>query len=134
MKKDTDAAKAKQGASYPRRPKFFAMKFLRLICKTAAAQTIGSEACWLLTIIVTLEDVKRYREGVTFYNEQLMPLLGCTRWHTFDRVRRRAIDGGWLHYEAPPSGVRGKPGIYWVTIPVEAEGLPDTFSDEGEPS
>jgi hypothetical protein len=119
---------------YPQRPRFFAMKFLRLLTKTAAAQTIGADACWLLTIIATLEDVTHYRRGVTFYNEQLQALVGVKRWHTFDTIRQRAIDAGWLHYQAPPSGVRGKPGVYWVIIPDDADGLSDSFLDEGQPS
>lgn len=114
------------------RSRFFAMKFLRLLAKTAAAQIIGADACWMLTVIVTTEDVTRYRRGVTFYNEQLMPLLGITRWHRLDAIRRKAIGAGWLHYEAPPKGLRGKPGVYWVTIPAYAEGLPDSQFDEGE--
>lgn len=122
------------GRTYPERPRFFAMKFLRLLNKTAAAQTLGADACWLLTIVVTTEDVAHYRRGVTYFNEQLMSLLGLTRWHTFNAIRARAVESGWLHYEAPPSGVRGKPGVYWVTIPAEAEGLPDNFQDEGAPS
>ncbi len=63
-----------QPPAYPAERKlqrFFAMKFLRLLVKTAAAQTIGTDGCWLLTIVVTTEDKTRYRRGVTFYNEQL---------------------------------------------------------------
>jgi hypothetical protein len=127
----------RDGACYPAERKlqrFFAMKFLRLLVKTAAAQAIGTDGCWLLTIVVTTEDKTRYRRGVTFYNEQLMSLLGFTRWHKLDAVRTAAIEHGWLHYNPPPKGTRGRPGIYWVTLPSYAVDLPDDFLDEGEPS
>jgi hypothetical protein len=114
--------------------RFFAIKFLRLLVKTAAAQTIGTDGCWLLTIVVNTEDKIRYRRAVTFFNEPLMSLLGFTRWHRLDAVRSSVVAAGWLHYEAPPKGSRGRPGIYWVTAPEYALDLPDDFMDEGEPS
>lgn len=118
--------------TYPQRDRFFAQRVTRLLAKTCAAQQIGAEAALLVTFIAATEDAKRYRGPVTFYNEQLMPLIGTRRWHTFDAARRRAVEAGWLHYEAPPTGTRTKPGTYWATIPADLESLPDTTCDEGE--
>jgi len=99
--------------SYPKRDKFFAHKAVRLMFKTCAAQIIGVDAVLLCTCIAHIEDAKRYSGPVTFYNDQLLPLLGFGKWDRLDRARRRAIRGGWLHYQPPPSGYR-QPGTYWV--------------------
>jgi hypothetical protein len=109
------------------------MKFLRLLAKTCAAQDIGQDAFCLLTVVVTLEDVARYRRGITFYNEQLAPILGFTRWHRLDAARKTAVAAGWLHYEPSPIG-RRQAGTYWVLIPEHANDLPDGTCDEGEQS
>jgi hypothetical protein len=109
------------------------MKFLRLLTKTAAAQTLGADACWLLTIVVCTEDVTHYKRGVTFYTGQLLPLLSFGKWERLDAARKRAVDAGWLNYEAPAPGSR-KPGTYWVTIPQWAKSLSDSWADEGTPA
>ena len=115
---------------YPQdRKAYFAQKVTRLLVKTCAAQEMGQTAALLVITVAATEDAARYRRAVTFYNDQLIPLVGVKKWHTLDRARRSAIEAGWLHYEAPPSGGR-KPGRYWVTIPSYAEGLEDSPVDE----
>jgi hypothetical protein len=129
--------RAQPTPTYPtdrKHQRFFALKFLRLLVKTAAAQSIGTEGCWLLAIVVNTEDKTRYRRPVSFFNEQLMALLGFSRWHRLDAVRKATIEAGWLNYEPPPNGVRGRAGTYWVTIPEYAEDLPDDSVDEGPAS
>lgn len=120
-------------AEYPKRPPFFAQKCIRAMAKSCAAQTMGQAAALLVAFIATQEDAKRYRGPVTFYNEQLMALLGIRKWDTFDAARKSAVLHSYLHYEAPPVGSRGKPGQYWAKIPAELEDLPDTPIDEGDP-
>lgn len=73
---------------------------------------IGADACWLLTIIAATEDSKRYVAAVSFYNVQLAMLCG---WSVdkLDRVRKRCIEEGFLHYEP---GRNRKPGLYWVLV------------------
>lgn len=102
------------GAEYPKRGSHFAHKFTRHLAKRCAAQDIGPEGCWLVTVIAHTEDARRYTGAVTFYNEQLMPLCGFTAVSTFVRARQRAIEAGWLHYEA---GAKRRAGKYWVRVP-----------------
>lgn len=117
-------------STYPTRPRFFAQRFIRLMTKTAAAQTIGSEAMLLCCVVACQEDAKRYSDAVTYYNEQLMPLLGFGGRTRLVNARQRAVDGGWLHYE--PGG-KGFPGRYWVTVPEHLDCLPDGGCDEELP-
>jgi len=122
----------KPTTTYPERPAFFAQKVTRLLVKTCAAQDMGQAATLLVVVVAATEDAARYRRAVTFYNEQLMPLLGIQKWVSLDRARKAAIAAGWLHYEAPPKGKKS-PGRYWVTVPAHAEGLEDSPVDEGPP-
>ena len=115
---------------YPTRERFFAHRFCRLLAKTCAAQELGSLTCWLLTVIAHTEDAKRYTGGVTFFNEQLMPLLGIRKWATLAKIRKAAVDAGWLHFQSRGSR---KPGVYWVTIPADVADLPDSPVDETSP-
>jgi hypothetical protein len=119
-------------AKYPKREPYFAQKAIRLLVKTAAAQHIGQTAALLVVTVVTTEDAARYRRPVTFFNNQLMMLLGIRKWESLDHARKVAIESGWLCYEAPPKG-KHKPGLYWVTIPPEAIGLADSPVDEAYP-
>jgi hypothetical protein len=115
------------GEQYPKRPQYFSNKFCRLMTKTALANEIGADAVVLLMVIAHTEDAKGYRGAVTYFNGQLMPLIGKNTDHALIRVREKAIESGWLHYEP---GAKGIPGKYWVTIPSHAEGLRDKATDE----
>jgi hypothetical protein len=46
-----------------------------------------------------------------------MEILGFSRWHRLDKARAKAIDAGWLWYEPPPSGSRGRKALYRTIIP-----------------
>ncbi|MBX3438017.1 MAG: hypothetical protein KF861_11045, partial [Planctomycetaceae bacterium] len=81
--------------------------------------------------IAMTEDAARYRRPVTFYNEQLMPIVGLASRATLNRARDRCIDNGWLHYKA---GAKRSPGVYWVLVPAHAQKMEDTPIDEGEDS
>jgi hypothetical protein len=114
---------------YPHRPQFFALRYIRILAKTCAAQDIGSLAHAICTTIVSVEDSARYKKPITFFNEQLMPIVGVKKWDQFDKARKLAIEHGWLHYEC--QGKR-KPGIYWVTIPAIFDDDSGHFAGEGE--
>jgi hypothetical protein len=117
-----------RGMDYPKRSQpVFAQFFNRLMAKTCAAQTVGADGCWLLSQIVAVEDAKRYSGPVRFFNQQLLPILGCSSPAGLARVRSKCIEAGWLHYE---SGGKGIAGLYWVTIPDEAASIDGTFFDE----
>ena len=115
--------------SYPKRPPFFANRYCRLLAKTCAAQEIGANAFVLCVTIAMLEDVKRYTGPVTFYNGQLLPIVGLSKWESLERARDRALAAGWLQYVP---GNRGKrlPGRYWVMIPIGFDTLEYSPFDE----
>jgi hypothetical protein len=117
-------------ATYPKRPRYFAHRFMRVLIKSCAAQEIGQDGLALLTVVAMTEDSKRYSDAVTFWNEQLGPLAGFRNWDQLNRTRTRVIAAGWLHYE--PGG-RGKVGRYWVTIPDHLEVLDDQPVGEDDP-
>lgn len=112
-------------ANYPRRESHFAHKLVRLMMRTCAAQEIGSDAALLVTMIVHTEDAKRYTSPVTFWNDQLMSILGFS-WGKLDRARKRAVASNWLHYE--PGG-KGKVGKYWAIVPAKFADLTDVPAD-----
>lgn len=107
----------------------YAQRFTRLLIKQAAAQSISVEAFALLTVVVATEDAKRYRGPVAFYNEQLMMLLGFGSKERLVKARERAIEAGWLHYQA---GAKSRAGLYFVDIPKGLAGIPDNPVDESE--
>lgn len=117
-------------STYPNRNSHFAHKFCRLLTKAVVAQEIGPDGCWLLSVIAHQEDAKFYSGPVTFFNSQLQPLVGLNSEDTLFRLRKKCVDGGWLHYEP---GVKRRAGKYWVTIPEGMIDLPDTPIDEGSP-
>lgn len=82
--------------------------------RVCAAQEIGTNGFLLVTVIAHTEDAKRYTDAVTFWNDQLMSILGFESWGQLDRARKRAVEAGWLHYEA---GGKGRVGKYWTLIP-----------------
>ena len=118
-------------SSYPsaeRQGKYFSHRFCRLLTKTATAQELGPEACWLLAVIVHQEDAIRYSRAITFWNDQLLPLCGFGSRKRLESARSKAVDAGWLHYEA---GSKSKIGRYWVTIPEAFTEIDDSPIDEG---
>lgn len=113
---------------YPKREPFFSHRFTRLLAKCCVANEIGPAATLMLSFIVQTEDAAHYRRGVTYYDSQLMILLGINSSATMCRMRKKAIDSGWLHFQP---GRKGKASTYWVLIPERAEGIDDTPTDEG---
>ena len=85
----------------------------------------------LCVTIAHQEDAKRYKGAVTFFNEQLMPLIGVTKWETLDNARQRAVNAGRLEYVPGNRGQR-QPGRYWVTIPKGLDDLADAPCDESQ--
>ena len=115
---------------YPKRPRYFACKFVRLMAKKCVANELGPHAFTLLAVVVMTEDARGYDSAVNFYNGQLQPMAGLRSEATLARVRKRCVEAGWLHYV--PGGQRRGPGRYWVTIPERHAGTDDAPTDEGE--
>lgn len=113
--------------SYPQRPPYFSMKFTRLLVKACVANEHGPQVFTLLATVAATEDSAKYQRAVTFYDSQLMPLIGANSQDTLARVRSRAVAAGWLAYKP---GRKGVPGSYWVTIPATAEAFTDAPVDE----
>lgn len=112
---------------YPIRSKFFANRVIRLLGKTCAAQEIGTTGFCLVVWIAMTEDASGYRRTVTFYDTQLMPIVGAQSQKTLALARSKAVSAGWLDYVP---GCKGRAGSYYVTIPEYALGLDDAPSDE----
>ena len=115
-------------AEYPKgRRSFFAHRVVRAALKACLAQEVGPEGIALLTAIAHTEDAKRYSSHVTYYNGQLMQILGIRRWERLDRIRRSLVDTGWLHYENTGTKAAGR---YWVLMPDHVTALNDSPMDE----
>ncbi len=114
---------------YPKRQAYFAHRYCRLLTKTCAAQEIGHVAFVLCVTVAHQEDAKHYTGAVTFFNEQLMALVGVSKWESLSRARERAVKAGWLCYEPGNRGQR-MPGRYWVMTPEHLEALNDSPCDE----
>ena len=125
----TNGSSSRPADTYPPRPSHFAHRYTRLLTKTCAAQEIGHVAFVLCVTIVHQEDAKRYKGPVTYFNEQLMPLVGVAKWEALDKARKRAVAAGWLHFAPGNRGLR-EPGRYWVTIPSGLDDLADAPCDE----
>ena len=117
-----------QKPEYPKRPPFFAHRLVRKMTKACAAQEIGPEACWLVSVIAHLEDAIGYRRPITYYNEQLIPIMGFGGKGAFVNARRKAVEAGFLHYE---QGKKRQPAIYWTSEPAGYERISDGACDEG---
>jgi hypothetical protein len=115
-------------SKYPKRPQYFACKFVRLLTKKCVANDLGPQVFTLLCVVVHQEDARGYTDSVGWYNSQLMPVAGLNSVDVLDRVRRKAIEAGWLHYT--PGG-KNTPGRYFVTIPECYQDTDDLPTDEG---
>jgi hypothetical protein len=115
---------------YPQRPAFWAMKVIRCLQKTGAANRIGRDAAWLVTTIAALEDTKRYSGPVSFWNSHLMDVTGFGHKGTFLKARTAAVDSGWLVYA---EGKKGQAATYWTAIPDDAQPFvgADVLEDSG---
>lgn len=116
--------------TYPKRPKMFVAKFVRLLAKACVANELGAEAFALLTVIAATEDARGYRGPVNFWNGQLAPLIGCRSDSAFKRVRAKCERAGWL---VCSTGTKWSPPSYWVVVPATFDGWDDGATDEGTP-
>jgi hypothetical protein len=114
-------------SAYPKRPPFFAHRFCRLLLKACVANEHGPDVAMLLVAIAHTEDAKGYRDAVTFWNHQIMAMIGVQSEKTLRRLRERAMRAGWLRFEA---GRRGMPPRYWVVVPPAYSNFDDAPSDE----
>lgn len=115
---------------YPaNRKSFFAIKYIRRLQKQAYANRIGPEACWLLGAIAMQEDETGYERPVDFFNGQLLDRCGFADDRALERIRRKCIESGLLHYT--PS-VKRKAGLYWVIVPPQWEPFDGTYHTSAE--
>lgn len=63
---------------YPKRPKFFIVKFIRLLVSSGGMQELSAEAVKLLLAIVAAEDEFHYSRPARFWNSQLYEKLGIS--------------------------------------------------------
>lgn len=114
------------------RPPMFAAKAIRVLTRSAAAQELGPNVCWMLTVILGQEDspAVRYSRPVTYYFEQLMPLCGFRSKKQLRAAITTAVETGWLEYTP---GAKGRPGRFRVKIPDELAGVEPYGCDESDP-
>lgn len=98
------------------------MRFCRLMAKTCLANEVGPDGCWMLAVIAHTEDAGGYRKPVTFWNEQLFPLVGIGSVSALKRLRARLVDAGWLNYTP---GRKRRAASYFVVIPERLADLDD---------
>jgi hypothetical protein len=101
------------GADYPKRPPFFALRFMAYAARSGIAHDIDPAGLAFLFVVALTEDRVRYRKPPRFWRDSLCELVGVNRNRLTD-LRKRLVDAGWLHYERRP-GKRS--GVYWVTCP-----------------
>ena len=118
----------RQANNYPARKPHHAHRLVRLLFKACVAQDLGAPATLLVIAIAHQEDACRYKRAVTFWDGQLMAVLGITSRSTLAKIRARAVESGWLHYEP---GQKGRVARYWTLIPEHADGLSDAPIEEG---
>jgi hypothetical protein len=107
--------------------RFFALKYVRLLTKTAAAQELGAPTCWLLSLVACQEDVKGFTEPAKFYFAQLMPLCGFGSPKQLRNAIAKAVETGWLDYSP---GSKGIPGRFSVRVPLKFAELAPFGCDE----
>ena len=114
------------------RPPMFAAKVIRILTRSAAAQELGPNVCWMLSVIVGQEDspAVRYSRPVTYYFEQLMPLCGFRSPKQLRAAITKAVETGWLEYTP---GAKGRPGRFRVQIPDELADVEPYGCDESDP-
>ena len=124
-----ETSRKKANEPYPtNRPKYWAMKYIRAMGKTCAANEIGPLGAYLCSVIATTEDASGYCRAVTYWDGQLLPIVGANNEKALALARTNCVKSGWLHYEP---GRRGVPGKYWTTLPIHAMGIDDHPTDEG---
>lgn len=106
---------------------YFAYRFIRLLGKVCLANEVGADGFALLTMVAITEDAAGYKRPVTWYNEQLMPLIGIASVSSLIRARTRCVNAGWLRYLP---GAKSKAARYWVVIPEQHMGIDDAPTDE----
>jgi hypothetical protein len=99
------------------------MKVTRLLLKSCAAQSIGRDACLLVTYIASTEDACRYQYAVRFWNNQLDAVLDFKSRKQLAIVRDKAIQAGWLHYQREHDRAVGE---YWTMVPAYVQRFDDS--------
>lgn len=82
--------------------------------KAVVAQDLGHDVFTLLVVVAMTQDSNRHKSLVTFYSRQLIDVCGFGSESTLFRIRKKAVDAGWLTYEA---GAKRKPAKYAIRLP-----------------
>jgi len=97
--------------TYPARSKAFAMHFVRELIFAGVPGELGADVFTLLVVIASMEDEVRYTRAPNYFNSQLVERCGFESERKLIRVRAKAVEAVWLHYE---QGRKRSPGRYWV--------------------
>ncbi len=111
---------------YEKRPKFWAMRYIRTVLNSLSVCEMGHDSFTLIVTIAMQEDRFGYSKPVNFWNEQLAELCGFRSVKQLQRARDRAISSGWLEYR---SGFKSIPAVYRSVIPGQ---MPGAFLDNND--
>jgi hypothetical protein len=99
------------------RPPYFFSLFRERLFRSQVAQDIGQPACLLLVYLSTMEEQRRAPAPVLLWTSQVMTDTGFTNRKSLEAARQRAVDGGWLAYQAHHTE---RAGAYRISIPLWA--------------
>jgi hypothetical protein len=75
------------------------VEFFQRMLEVSLANSIGPDACWLLTAVAAKEQ-DTGDTPVLVFDGEAMPLFGCKSLGSLHALRELCIEAGWLTYEA----------------------------------
>jgi hypothetical protein len=103
-------------SAYPKNRVGWLHAFGLLLGRAEVAREIGRDAALLILIIAIQEDVQRYQTAPIYFDAELQRATGIRSQKQLERVRQKAIAGGWLIVDL---GTNGDASVarYWTVIP-----------------
>lgn len=102
---------------YPKRPQYFAMKFMRLMLQYFAGKH-NPQLALILAHIVSIEDQRRYLGEPTFWVSQIVSMLGLRNKDHVSDLIKQTVETGWLHWHKPSNR---EIATAWVIVPMAYE-------------
>ncbi|ADG70090.1 hypothetical protein Plim_4283 (plasmid) [Planctopirus limnophila DSM 3776] len=102
---------------YPRRPPYFALKFLRLVDRFFGPQ-YNPRIVQILMYVVLTEDRRRYASEPTFWLSQIRDRIGLKDDSHTAALIQQAVQSGWLYWHKPSNR---ELATAWVLVPLAYE-------------
>lgn len=113
MTKQSQQPKLDFGPEYPKRPKFWFARAIRLMSHYAVAQEVGLLGYAVLIEVALSEDKRRYAAPPKWFKIALAERLDRQVEAISDAIQR-CVDHGWLVWHQPSNKTKA---TTWVTIP-----------------